>query len=440
VSAKPRAGEPRNKTIVHVDMDAFYVACEVRRDPSLKGKPVIVGGTGDRGVVAACSYEARMFGVHSAMPSVRAQRACPQAIVLRGDHALYAEVSKEVHAIFNDVTPYVEPLALDEAFLDVTGARRLLGDGRAIGTAIRKRVADELNLSCSVGVAPIKMVAKMASEAAKPKATNGGVKPGKGVVVVEPDGVLAFLHPHPVQALWGVGPKTLERLQRLGIDTIGDLAAIKLDALTSALGKSSALHLYDLANGRDDRDVEPDREAKSIGHEQTFTADLSSLADLDRELMGMAEAVATRLREAGMAGKTVNIKVRFGDFATITRAQSVASPVRTGPELLAVGRALLAAVDTAPGVRLLGISVSNLTEPPARQLSLLDEAASNGVAAEASAVDWDDATSTVDEIRKRFGRDAIGPARLITPDSAGRSRLSPRKPGEQQWGPDKPSP
>jgi DNA polymerase IV len=418
-----------NRTIVHVDMDAFYVACEVRRDSSLRGKPVIVGGTGDRGVVAACSYEARMFGVHSAMPSVRAQRACPQAIVLRGDHALYAEVSKQVHAIFHDVTPYVEPLALDEAFLDVTGARRLLGDGRAIGTAIRTRIHDELNLACSVGVAPIKMVAKMASEAAKPKATSSGVKPGRGVVVVEPDGVLAFLHPHPVQALWGVGPKTLERLQRLGVNTIGDLARMSLGALTSSLGKSSGVHLHNLANGIDEREVEPGREAKSIGHEQTFPADLSNLDDLDRELLAMAEAVASRLREAGMAGRTINLKVRFGDFTTITRAQSVSSAIRTGPELLAVGRALLAEIDTAQGVRLLGISATNLVEPGALQLSLLDST-------ESSAVDWDDATSTMDEIRKRFGRDAIGPARLITPDSSGRTRLGVRKPGEHQWGPD----
>jgi DNA polymerase IV len=430
VSVKP---EPvaRVKTIVHVDMDAFYVACEVRRDPSLKGKPVIVGGTGDRGVVAACSYEARMYGVHSAMPSVRAQRACPQAIVLRGDHALYAEVSRDVHAIFHDVTPLVEPLALDEAFLDVTGARRLLGDGRAIGTAIRQRIADELNLACSVGVAPIKMVAKMASEAAKPQATASGVKPGPGVVVVEPDGVLRFLHPHKVQALWGVGPKTLERLQRLGVNTIGDLAAMSLPALTASLGKSSGMHLHSLANGIDERDIEPDRDAKSIGHEQTFSADLSNLDDLDRELLAMAEAVASRLREAKLAGRTVNLKVRFGDFTTITRAQSVATPIRTGPELLAVGRALLAGIDTAQGVRLLGISAGNLTEPGALQMSLLD-------GTETSAVDWDDATSTMDAIRHRFGKDAIGPARLITPDSSGRVRIGVRSPGEQQWGPDPP--
>lgn len=419
-------------------MDAFFVACEVRRDPSLKGKAVIVGGTGSRGVVAAASYEARRFGVHSAMPSVRAQRLCPQAIVLSGDHALYGEVSRQVQAIFHDYTPLVEPLSLDEAFLDVTGSYRLHGDGRSIATAIRQRVANELDLSCSVGVAPVKMVAKMASEAAKPKATPSGIRPGVGVVVVEAGGVLEFLHPHPVQALWGVGPKTLERLRRMGVNTIGELAALPLDALVGSLGRSHGQHLHQLANGIDEREIEPGREAKSIGHEQTFPTDLHTVEELDRELLTMAEAVAARLREAGVGGRTVQLKVRFGDFTTITRAQSSPAVLTTGPELLAVGRAILATVDPSPGVRLLGLSAGNLAEPVGTQLSLLDAGPSTSGASHA-AVDWTDATTTIDEIRRRFGADAIGPARMLTPDAAhpdGRGRVGPKRQGEQAWGPD----
>jgi DNA polymerase IV len=410
------------RVILHIDMDAFFVACEVRRRPDLKGLPVIVGGRGTRGVVAAASYEARQYGVHSAMPSVRAQRLCPNAVVLQGDMALYVEVSALVQAIFARFTPTVEPISLDEAFLDVTGSRRLFGSGEAIGRAIRQAVADELSLSCSVGVAPSKMVAKMASEAAKPKATAKGVRPGLGVVVVPADEVLSFLHRHPVQALWGVGPKTLERLQRLGIETIGDLAAQALPTLVSTLGSAQARHLHDLANGRDDRAVEPDRETKSVGHEQTFPEDIFERSALERALVGMADSVASRARAAGVTGRTVQLKVRFGDFSTITRARSVPDALSSGPEIVAVGRALLDEVDPSVGVRLIGISLSHLTRQGARQLSL--DAAGVG--------SWDDASRTIDDIRDRFGRASIGPASLL--DERG---LKVRQPGEQQWGPDR---
>ncbi len=408
------------RTIVHIDMDAFFVACEVRRRPELAGLPVIVGGTGPRGVVAAASYEARRFGVHSAMPSVRAQRLCPQAVVLQGDHSLYEEVSRDVQAIFARYTPVIEPISLDEAFLDVTGSRRLFGSGETIGRAIRQAVHDELSLTCSVGVAPSKMVAKMASEAAKPKASPTGTRLGRGVVVVRVDEVLSFLHAHPVQALWGVGPKTLERLERLGIVTVGDLAASPLQGLVSSLGASHGHHLHDLANGRDDRAVESDRQVKSIGHEQTFREDLHDRPSLDLEILRMADAVAARARSAGVAGRTVQLKVRFGDFSTITRSKSVADAISSGPDITLVARLLLDEIDTALGVRLLGVSLSVLGEETPKQLSLDD----------ADLPNWDDASRTIDDIRSRFGPRAIGPASLV--DGKG-LRLKER--GDQQWGP-----
>src|SRR4051812_28193627 len=251
-------------------MDAFFVSVELRRRPELRGKPVVVGGTGPRGVVAAASYEARQFGVHSALPSAVARRRCPHAVFLAGDHALYSEVSAQVHAIFVRYTPLVEPLALDEAFLDVSGATRLFGDGTLIATRIRADVSDELQLGCSVGVAPNKFLAKLASVAAKPRATPDRITPGRGVVEVVPGHELEFLHALPVNRLWGVGPVTFSRLERLGIRTVGHLAALDQRTLIGALGQGQAAHLHALAWGRDDRPVETIREAKSIGHEETY--------------------------------------------------------------------------------------------------------------------------------------------------------------------------
>jgi DNA polymerase-4 len=406
-------------------MDAFYASVEQLRRPELRGKPVIVGGAGARGVVAAASYEARAFGVHSAMPSVRAHRLCPQAVFLDGDHAHYAAVSRRIMEIFESVTPLVEALSLDEAFLDVTGARRLLGDGPTIGHLIRQRVLDQEGLACSVGVAPNKFLAKLASEAAKPKVGRRGPEPGIGVKVVEPGEELAFLHPLPVQALWGVGPKTLERLHRIGVRTIADLAALDEDAARHALGAASGSHLFNLAWARDDRDVVPHQRAKSIGHEETFAHDHHSLDTLHHQLVKLGDSVATRLRAAGMAGRTISIKVRFNDFRTITRSITLPAAVDTGPDVIRAASGLLAKIDPRSGVRLLGIHVSQLADQSARQLSLDD----------VERPSWDEATDAIDAIRQKFGAEAIVPATLAGPEGI---RIKRR--GDQQWGPADPRP
>ncbi|MET0461085.1 MAG: DNA polymerase IV, partial [Ilumatobacteraceae bacterium] len=345
-----------SRTILHVDRDAFFVAVELRRRPELRGRPVVVGGTGRRGVVAAASYEARRYGVHSALPSATARRLCPSAVFLPGDHAAYAAASRDVHAIFADVTPTIEPLALDEAVLDVTGARALLGDGVTIAHRLRAEVRRQLDLTCSVGVAPNKFLAKLASVDAKPRATPEGVQPGPGVFEVRPGEELAYLHPLPVGRLWGVGPATLERLRRMGVSTVGDLAALEPVAVIAALGRAHGRHLLDLAAGIDDRPVEVERETKSIGHEETFAHDLHDLADVRREVVRLADAVAARLRAHGTAARTFTLKVRDGAFGTTTRATTVVGAIDTAEAIVAAVGPLVAQVDVDPGVRLLGLS------------------------------------------------------------------------------------
>ncbi len=421
------SGKPRRRTILHVDMDAFFVSVELRRRPELRGQPVVVGGIGPRGVVAAASYEARRYGVYSAMPGSIARRLCPTAVFLPGDHELYSSVSRQVHEIFHEATPDVEPLALDEAFLDVTGSIRLLGEGTVIGQYLRDRVLDELDLMCSVGVAPNKFLAKLASVAAKPKATSAGVAPGVGVFEVRPGHELEFLHPLAVQKLWGVGPATLERLQRLGVNTVGDLYRLGEPTLVSALGKASGRHLYALSMAVDERSVEPERAMKSIGHEETFARDLYDTTELQTEIVRLSDAVAARLRAADTGARTLTLKVRFAGFVTITRSTTLPSPVATAAAIQAAVGPLLARIDPTPGVRLLGVHASNLGEP-VEQLTL---DGFSGEDDQVTASDWTEASAAIDAIRERFGNTAIGPASTVSNTGL---RLVRR--GAQQWGPD----
>jgi len=406
-------------------MDAFYVSVEMKKDPSLIGRPVIVGGTGNRGVVASCSYEARAYGIHSAMPTARARRLCPHALFLPGDFEGYQAASTAIHAVFLSYTPLVEGIALDEAFLDVGGSRKLFGEAPAVASLIRGRIKEELGLDCSVGVARNKLLAKLASKEAKPQPTPEGPRPGRGVVVINADEELSFLHPKPVRALWGVGPATAARLARMGITTVGDMAAAPLASLVGALGYTVGRQLHELAWARDTRRVEPDRPTKSIGHEETYSRDHFDHDALGAEVVRMSDSVAARLRRAGLEARTVTLKVRFGDFSTITRSRTEPLAFTTAQVISRTAGELLTGVDVSPGVRLLGVTVSGLAESAGEQLSLDDLPAAGPDDA-----GWKAASGAVDEIRQRFGDHAVGPAAL-----AGSGRLRVKRIGDTQWGP-----
>ena len=414
------------RSILHADMDAFFVSVELRRHPELVGKPVVVGGAGPRGVVAAASYEARRYDVHSALPSVIARRRCPHAVFLSGDHEHYTEVSREVKAIFDRFTPLVEPLSLDEAFLDVTGSQALFGPAVDIAHQVRAAIRDELELDCSVGLASNKFFAKLASVDAKPRARRDSIVPGVGVFTIEPEGESAYLDQLPVGRLWGVGPVTRQKLDALGVHTAGEMARVDQRVLVAKLGPSLAAHLSSLARGQDDRPVEPDREAKSISHEETFASNLHSGAALHRELVRLADGVTRRLRAEDLGARTLSLKVRFDDgFTTITRSATSAHPTDVAQEIVAILGPILEALDPSPGVRLLGVAASNLG-PAHRQLTLDDLVD--------DAPDWSSAGDAVEEIRDRFGTTAIGPASSLERDG-----LRVVRKGSQQWGPEPPS-
>ena len=425
--------------VVHVDMDAFFASVEVLDRPELVGRPVIVGGTGSRGVVAACTYEARRYGVHSAMPMSLARRACPGAVVLPGRFDRYREISDRLHRILLDVTPIVERIALDEAFLDVSGAHRLFGDTTAIAHLLHDRVAGELHLPCSVGAGPVKFIAKLASEAAKPSATPAGITAGAGVVVVGPAEVNEFLEPHPVGALWGVGPVAARRLASIGVATVGDLAGVPEHTIVRLLGARAGGQLARLARGLDDRPVVPDRPHKSVGKERTFPVDEVDPARLHQHLVGLVDGVADHLRSAHLAGRTVVLKVRTADFATSTRSHTSAHPVDTPAAILAVASGLLESVDASPGIRLLGVSVTGIAPAGAdpggaseiSQLAFALEGPGAGPGGEGGPTPGRPAVAVagagaqvaeaVDAVRSRYGRTSLRPAVLVS-DSDGSSR------------------
>jgi len=421
-----------------VDMDAFFAAVEVLDDPTLAGRPVIVGGAGSRGVVASCTYEARAFGVRSAMSSLEARRRCPQALFVSGRYWRYVEMSEQLFRILTSFTPDVEGVGLDEAFLDVSGALRLLGRPVPIAHAVRASVHEQLGLDCSVGVARSKMLAKLASMAAKPVATRHGTQPGPGVVLVAPDEERDFLHPLPIRALWGVGPATARRLDSLGVATVGDLSRVPRDTLRRVVGTSHGSQLASLARGEDPRTVVARRPVKSVGHEQTFAVDYDRPAQLHEHLVRMADAVGTRLHESGRRGRTVTVKVRFADRRTITRSHTMDVAVDAPRALAAIAGALLDGVDVSLGVRLLGIAVSALEDDAgaAEQLRF-DEA--DAAAAESGGSPgrrreeaWAHVGVALQAIRDRYGQASVGPATLV-----GAQGLVVKRRGDTHWGPDR---
>jgi DNA polymerase IV len=337
------------RTIVHLDLDAFYASVEQLDDPALRGRPVIVGGTARRGVVCAASYEARRFGVRSAMPTARARRLCPDAVFLPPRFDRYGALSERVFGIYRRYTPLVEPLSLDEAFLDVTASRALHGTGADVARGIKAAVRAECGLAVSAGISEVKMAAKIATDLGKPD----------GLVEVPPGGVAAFLAPLPVGRLWGVGEVTEAALRKLGIATIGDLARMPETALAAAVGVSHAKGLRALAHGEDPREVVPDEAAKSVGAEDTFGEDLTGRAALEHELLSQAARVARRLREAGLEGHVVTLKVKYSDFSLVTRRVTLAQPTDDDAAIYEAARAQLERVDLSRAVRLTGVSVSD---------------------------------------------------------------------------------
>ncbi len=409
--------------ILHVDMDAFFVSAELVRRPELRGLPVVVGGTGGRGVVAAASYEARSFGIFSAMSTYQARRLCPRAIFLQGDHSYYASISSKVMEIFERYTPLVEPISLDEAFLDVGGSVRLHGSPFEIAQSIRRDIKHDQGLTCSVGIAPNKFLAKLATEEAKPSPGPKGPIPGLGVKVVEEYEIQEFLDPLPVRSLWGVGPVTVARLDQIGVTTVLQLRNFPRDSLIQALGKTQGAHLHRLAHGVDERNVEARQNIKSLSHEETFSEDLYSEQRLTTEIFRMADAVGKRLRGLGILGATVNLKVRLKDFSTFTRSVTLPNPTDSGKIIGKNAVNLLESIETSSGVRLLGVGVSNLTESDlGLQLSFDD--------IEGNDPEWRDAEKAIDQIHEKFGTQSIGAASTLS-----ETGLRPKEKGSQQWGP-----
>ena len=394
MSTEPAEG---TATILHVDMDAFYASVAERDDPSLRGKAVVVGA-GARGVVLSANYAARKYGIRAAMPVGRAKRMAPHAIFVTPDHQRYSEVSAKVMEIFDSFTPLVEPISLDEAFLDVTGARKLLGTGREIAVEIRRQVEASEGITCSVGIAPSKFIAKLASGHCKPN----------GILEIPADRILNFLHPLPVNAIWGVGPKTAETLERLGLHTVADIANLPRATLIRALGQASGASLYELAWGRDYRDVTPNEPDKSISAAETFAQDIDDPEEILQEFLRLTEKAASRLRENNYYAKTISIKVRFADFSTISRSKTLPLPIDSTHDIYETAKTLYLALNLDRArLRLVGISLDNLSEAAPEQLLL--GAREKG---------WREADSAIDRAKLRFGGGSVRPGRLIRKSSA----------------------
>jgi len=384
------------KQIIHLDMDAFYPSVEVLDNPELRGKPVIVGGSRERGVVSSASYEARKFGVHSAQPMATAMQLCPKGIVMPVRMARYQEVSQQVFEIFHIFTPLVEPLSIDEAFLDVTGSTRLFGSPVEIAKKIKQKIVERTGLTISAGVAPSKFVAKVASDMEKPD----------GLTVVARDKVRQFLDPLPIKKMWGAGKVTQKALARLSIHTFKDLRQASVEVLEKKLGKQG-IHMHRLALGIDERDVVTLHDIKSIGHEDTYSKDILDLKLAKRELLSLANRVARRMRRKGLEGKTITLKVKYSDFKLITRSVTLHHYTNDSAEIYSNVCSLLekTAVGKRP-VRLLGISLSNLTDTGVgRQLSLFNQNESNEKRKELN--------KTADSILEKFGNRSIRPGSLI---------------------------
>lgn len=374
--------------ILHIDMDAFYASVEIRDNPKLRGLPVVVGGSPKgRGVVSAASYEARKFGIYSAMPAAQAIRLCPNAVFIKPRMHLYATISKQIREVFFRFTSLVEPLSLDEAFLDVSGCEQLFGDGPTIARAIKDAIRDELQLTASAGVAPNKFLAKLSSDLDKPD----------GLVVVPPDDIEGFLDPLSIERVWGVGKKTLKKFHRINVKTIKDLRGLDRKTLSQLFGINSE-HFWRLSRGLDSRPVVPDRIAKSVSHETTFHRDIIEREPLRAWLMELAEQVGRRLRRHEIRGRTVQIKIRFSDFRTITRSLSLSEPTAATDQLETAVEELLSRVEICDGVRLVGMGVSNLTSNKVSQQMLFDGESQ----ARKQRLD-----EMKDELKNRFGHDAI---------------------------------
>jgi DNA polymerase-4 len=386
----------QSKHIIHLDMDAFYPSVEVLDNPALKGKPVIVGGSKERGVVSSASYEARKFGVHSAQPIAKAKRLCPDGIFLPVRMSRYQEISKQVFNIYQRFTPLVEPISIDEAFLDVTGSIRLFGQPENIAKKIKQIIITETGLTVSAGIAPSKFVAKIASDIDKPD----------GLTVVHPDGVRDFLDPLPVKKMWGVGKVSQRLLRRLNIHTFRDLRQTPVKELEKKFGKHGVkIHL--LAMGVDERDVIPEHDVKSVGNEQTFLHDIISLDTVQKELLALGNKVARRMRNKGLKGKTITLKVKYSDFVQITRSVTLPKSTDDGSEIYSVVCRLLKKTEvTKKPIRLLGISLSQLSFLGiGNQLSLFDE--------DQSSQKRQSLNTVLDSLSEKFGDESVLPGTLL---------------------------